>query len=224
MQVNHSLHNYRLIMVAPFFLLAVLSTSHFAHSASLYKWIDEEGNVVYQDTPPPSDVNYEEQEITEPVSSLESSLRDSINAAALESPVSLYSIVDCDACDLVRLYLEKNSVPFSEKDIQDNLSLQQELRDQTGQLKVPTVLIGELVIDGYSKSAIKKGLIDNGYPIDEIESGGLVGADNEEKEETIIEGLTEKELDELTRSFEEQLQQENANEIEPVSDIQFESQ
>lgn len=141
-------------------------------AATLYKWIDENGNVVYQDSPPPSTVSFEEQ-VYEDEGGLEAEVADAITAAAESSPISFYSISDCEACDLVRLYLENLSLPFSEKDIEDNTTVQQELQDLTGQLRVPTLAIGGEIIDGYSKQGIRRLLLDGGYPVEEIEAGNL---------------------------------------------------
>ena len=151
------------------------SNEHAEGSECVTKWIDEEGNVVYQDTPPPSSVNFEEQ-VYEEAGGFEAEVADAITAAADANPISFYSISNCEACDLVRLYLENLSLPFSEKDIADNTTVQQELKALTGQLRVPTLAIGSEIIDGYSKQGIRRLLLDAGYPLEEIEGGALPGS------------------------------------------------
>ena len=191
-------------------------------AGSLYKWVDEEGNVVYQDTPPPSSVNFEEQTYSDPNAAINQEVSDSLNNAAEESPVSFYSIPNCDSCDLVRLYLENNSIPFTEKDIQTNVSLQQELEGKAGQLKVPTVSIGDLVIDGYSKSSLRQGLIDKGYPVEEIESGEAIIGEEESEVQEIVEGLSAAELERLDKEFEENNLGDDFGLLDPVVEIQAE--
>lgn len=161
---KHRLRHLFLLGVLAFGLAAV------AGSDDLYKWVDENGNVIYQDTPPPSGVNFEKQTHIDSSTVLRESVGINLDAAARENPVTLYSIEACDTCDLVRQYLEKNAIPFVEKDVQDDVSLQQELQEKTGQLSVPTVIIGDLSIDGYSKFALHQALIDKGYPIGQVES------------------------------------------------------
>jgi len=138
-----------------------------ANAATLYKWIDSEGNVTYQDIPPPSDVEYEEKSYAEPEATTEISQQ--IERAARENPISLYAITPCDACDLVRLYLEKRSIPFAEKDIRNNAALQNELEQKTGRLIVPTLIIGSEIIDGYNKTALGNMLSDQGFPVERIQ-------------------------------------------------------
>ena len=150
-------------------LLLLLANSGLG-AANLYKWVDSDGNITYQDEPPPSDVDYEKQVFSEPVSALESEVSAAIEEAARLNPVSLYTIPACEVCDLVRLYLEKNTIPFVEKNVQSSVALQQELDEKTGQLSVPTLLVGDEVLDGYSKNAIKKTLAEKGYPMDRIDS------------------------------------------------------
>ncbi len=137
-----------------------------AHGATLYKWVDENGNVTYQDTPPPGNVQYEESVVDPLPEPLPEDAGRQIEEAALENPVSLYTVPSCDTCDLVRLYLESNSIPFAEKDVRNNLETQAELEKLTGTLTVPTLVIGEQVIDGYSRSAIRAALASAGFPTD----------------------------------------------------------
>ncbi len=137
-----------------------------AHGATLYKWVDADGNVTYQDTPPPDNVQFEESTVDAPPAPLPEDAGRQIEEAALENPVSLYSVPDCDACALVRLYLERNSIPFAEKDVRNNLDTQAELEQRAGSLTVPTLTVGDRVLDGYSRSAIRDALVDAGFPVD----------------------------------------------------------
>ncbi|MEM7193553.1 MAG: glutaredoxin family protein [Pseudomonadota bacterium] len=154
--------------------LFVLTCSLPALSANLYKWVDEEGNVTYQDTPPPGNVEFEAQEYTVPGEAETEVAPDNALAmedAARENPVSLYTVPACDVCDLVRLFLENRRIPFVEKNVQSSIPLQQELQVKTGDLSVPTLIVGESSIDGYSKTAITSLLESKGFPLSESDSG-----------------------------------------------------
>lgn len=200
--------------------ILILGITSSAIAGSLYKWIDENGNVVYQDTPPPSDVNYEEQEFEEPERALQQDIVERINAAAQEFPISFYALSECDACDLVRLYLENNAIPFAEKDVEDNVTLQDELKDLTDALRVPTLAIGDSVIDGYSKSAIRQSLIDKGYPIEDIENNGVDLSDVDT--EIPVETQSEQEIQDIIDQFEADESLPGLDE-DSVSEIQSES-
>ena len=165
-------------------LSVIISTGFFmscmtVNAQSLYKWVDAEGNVTYQDRPPPDDVQYERQSYTGPTLTTGESdkeigrtneIQAALNLAAENNPVTVYSIPNCDACDLVRLFLEKKQIPFIDKNIKDDLSTQQELLEKTDSLLAPTVSIGDKIIDGYSKSALREALMEKEYPLESLES------------------------------------------------------
>lgn len=144
-----------------------------AFAQSLYKWVDAQGNVTYQDTPP-KNVEYEEQALVtgEEASASDGNVQASqaLSNAVSNSPVVLYAIADCDNCDLVRLYLQRHAIPFTEKDASVDLDAQQELMELVGQLRVPAIAIGDMVVDGYSRSALRDALQQQGYPMAELES------------------------------------------------------
>ena len=200
------------------------------HAQSLYKWVDENGNVTYQDSPPPSDVNYEEQVYTDPdAPQVEDENEEdvpNIDDIAEASPVSFYSISDCDACDLTRLLLDDNEIPYTEKDIENNLSMQQELQQLSGKLQAPTVIIGDKVIDGYSKSAISDALLEKGYLL--ADNSDVSNSDGSEGEAVGEGELTDSQLDGLTNVFDEaenqlnEAEEELPFEEEPVVEIQAE--
>jgi glutaredoxin len=133
-----------------------------ATAATLYKWVDEQGNIVYQDTPPASDVPYEEQSIADSEDDLDQAAQ--IAHAVAASPVTLYAIADCDSCDVVRIVLQKRGVPFSEEDAGTDIAIQQELMAKAGRLEVPTVTIGDQILVGYSRQPLHDALDAAGYP------------------------------------------------------------
>ena len=151
-------------------------------AATLYKWIDEDGNVVYQDTPPPNNVEFEESEVQGLPDPLSDQVGQQIEEAARSNPVSLYTVPVCDSCDLVRLYLERNSIPFAEKDVRNNVETQAELQDLTGALSVPTLVIGNRTLDGFSRAAIKSALVDAGFPIGEPETNSTENQVSEQQQ------------------------------------------
>ena len=164
----------------------------YGHSATLYKWVDENGNVTYQDTPPPGDVEFESSNVDGPPPPLPSEDGLKIEEAALANPVSLYTVPQCASCDLVRLYLERNSIPFAEKDVRNNIDTQNELESIAGALSVPTLVIGDQVLDGYSQTAIRAALTNAGFPINPPPGEGEEQAQEDDEEtDPDIEALEE---------------------------------
>lgn len=90
---------------------------------------------------------------------------DSIEAIAKANPITVFTIPDCDACDLVRNSLNTRGIPFTEKMVQDNAEAQTEMQEKTGGLVVPAVVIGDAVLTGYNREALDTNLEQAGYPI-----------------------------------------------------------
>ncbi len=132
----------------------------------LYKWVDQEGNVSYHDRPPPSDAGYRVESKDFKVGGRPTTPApdDQASAAAEKFPVVLYSAPKCASCDRARAYLEKRGVPFTDKNVDENFPLQAELREKTGSLTVPTIMVGDKVMKGYLQSLLAGELDAAGYP------------------------------------------------------------
>ena len=134
-----------------------------AFAAKLYKWVDQHGNVSYQDQPPPSDNGkVEERYVGERApAAIDNAAAD---AAAAAAPVVLYSAAKCTPCDSARAYLRGRGVPYAEKNVQTDRELQKELLQKTGQLAVPTIVVGTKVMQEYSQAWLESELDQAGYP------------------------------------------------------------
>lgn len=133
-----------------------------ADAAKLYKWMDKDGNVSYQDSPPPPGMGRVEEKN---VRTRSSSGDSAIDAAAAQAPVIMYSSPKCAPCDIARAYLNKRNIPFTEKNASSDVKVQEELRQKTGgALQVPTIVIGSKVIGEYSQAWLESELDQAGYP------------------------------------------------------------
>lgn len=83
---------------------------------------------------------------------------------ASTNPVFLYTVPNCDACDLVRNALSTRGIPVNEKNVEDNSANQDELKAKAGNLTVPAVIVGSTVLTGYNRSALDNALNQAGYP------------------------------------------------------------
>jgi glutaredoxin len=142
-------------------LLAVVP----AQAAKLYKWVDKDGRVSYHDQPPPSeDVRVEEKDFR-------TGERSTGAQAGKELPaVVLYAAPRCESCELARNYLKKRNVPFTEKNAESDVKVQQELKAKSGTLSVPTITVGEKVMRGYMESLLEGELDAAGFPKAEPEA------------------------------------------------------
>ena len=85
-------------------------------------------------------------------------------AIARDNPVSLYSVPDCDACDLIRSELNQRGIAFQEHNITEATDLPDAVTNDSGEVALPTTTVGEQVLTGYSKSALEGALARAGYP------------------------------------------------------------
>lgn len=154
-------HAGGLYSAAMLLLLAAGLAATPASAQKMYKWVDEQGNVTYQDQPPPDDAKVLD-EYTAPGEE---------NEPQSGAPVTLYSVPQCDACDLVRLLLQKNSVPFTEKNPSSDTAAADELKQRSGQLSVPSLTVGDKLLMGYNSLAIRDELKSAGYQLVD-ETGG----------------------------------------------------
>jgi glutaredoxin len=134
-----------------------------AYAAKLYKWVDERGNIYYQDRPPPEGAGrVEEKTLNESGGGSDNPVA---AAAAARSPVTLYMVSKCSSCDAVRVYLKKRKVPFTEINVSEkNVQAQEEMLKKIGQLSVPTITVGSKIMQGYIESLLADELDQAGYP------------------------------------------------------------
>lgn len=204
-------------------LISLLMLVSSAHAQKMYKWVDEQGNVFYQDQLPAGADSTLEAYAEDP-ELVEQKQQDPIAAAVAKNPVTLFSIPVCDACDLVRNVLKKNSVPFTEKDANDNPAVQNELMKLSGQLSVPLLTIGPKVVYGYNSMAIEEELSSAGYLGDEKSKQtelsavqeGTLSAEEVEQQAALAGAEFASEL--------EDLQQDELEDLEVVEEIPEEEQ
>lgn len=153
----------RLLLTAG--LLCVALAMPVAQGVRLYKWVDKDGNVSYHDRPPPSAEGYRVESrdfkldgrAGQPTSA-------AVDKASEQFPVVVYTVPQCSSCDLARAYLDRRKVPFTDKDVAKDVTLQKELVDKTGSLTVPTIMVGERIMKGYMESLLAGELDAAGYP------------------------------------------------------------
>ena len=150
----------RLILIVA--TAAAVTGATTASATKLYKWVDRQGNVSYQDSPPPSNYGKVEERTFKGGSSAADD--PALAAAVAKSPVVLYATAKCAPCDMVRNYLNTRKVPFTEKNAAGDVAVQEELRKAAGSLTVPTVAVGSKVITEYSQAWLDSELDQAGYP------------------------------------------------------------
>ena len=133
-------------------LLLLVLTSSLSH-AQLYKWVDDEGNMHYGDSPPE---NVELKKITGeitsiPAVSVEPSGLDSgqTTAAGAAKKVVMYSTSWCGYCRQAARYFRQKKIPFTEYDIEKSAKGARDYKRLKGR-GVPVILIGKKRMNGFS--------------------------------------------------------------------------
>ncbi len=122
---------------------------------------DEDGNRSFQKTCPPGSRQLYEKKISTGTRSADE------DAAAVDIEATLYLIPDCEACEEVKEFLSARNIPVTEKNVSEDIALQGELTDLTGALQVPTTVIGDEVLTGYSRSSFLEALKKAGFSEEE---------------------------------------------------------
>jgi glutaredoxin len=124
---------------------------------------DEQGNRSFQKVCPPGSTMVSEKKLA----TGKGEATKAISSSSSNIQATLYFVPDCEACDEVKSYLKNRNISITEKNASEDVSIQKELTELTGTLKVPVVVIGEKTITGYNRSELKATLENAGYKEEE---------------------------------------------------------
>ena len=147
------MNKYAPILILIFFSLS--SINAFA-AVKVVECEDEQGDRSFQKVCPPGTTQVGEKKLKTSARANEENQNTDITA-------TLYLIPDCEACDEIKEFLGARNISFTEKDVNEDIELQNELTNLTGSLKVPTTVIGDEVLTGYSRSKFLEALDAAGY-------------------------------------------------------------
>jgi glutaredoxin len=133
-------------------LFCFFSAQVFA--VSIYECEDEDGNRFFQERCPPGTTPVQEKKLLPDKKE---------STASLDINATLYSVPECDACQEIREFLTFRGISFTDKNVSDNLELQNELKDVAGELKVPVLVVGDTIVKGYNRTEILNALKGAGY-------------------------------------------------------------
>jgi glutaredoxin len=134
---------------------ALLAATGAAEAAKLYKYVDKDGRVTYQATPPAGYLAEEKELVGDKLAA---------PADTAKVPVVLYVAPKCASCDMAQAYLDKRRVPYTLKNAESDPVVQGELKTRSGGMSVPTIIVGEKVMRGYMESLLEGELDAAGFP------------------------------------------------------------
>jgi glutaredoxin len=144
------MNNRLLLLLIPLFFIPV----QYVAAVSVYQCEDERGNKTFQDHCPPgtTEVTRKDYSTTTPV----------VNTGS-KPALTLYTIPGCDTCEQLREFLSIRNLQVTEKNVADDVNLQNELKDLAGELQVPVLLVGSKVLTGYNRTALIEALTVSGH-------------------------------------------------------------
>jgi len=146
------------------FAFVALLGAALAANAQLYRWTDEKGRVHITDTPPPASAkNVQRRSSSAGPAAGNSNLPYSVQRAAQNYPVTLYTAPDCAPCGPARALLNARGVPFREVLVVDEKQAE-ELKNAVGSLSVPSLKVGSSSQKGFEAGAYQSLLDTAGYP------------------------------------------------------------
>jgi glutaredoxin len=144
--------------------LAALLALAPAAQAQLYRWVDEQGQVHYSDSPPPPSARQIERRRVPAGPGASSALPYELQQAAKNHPVTLF-VSECgDACTQARQLLVKRGVPHTELDATDPATQEQLKKLTGGALEVPVLRVGQQTLRGFEAGRWNSALDAAGYP------------------------------------------------------------
>ncbi|MBI3041290.1 MAG: glutaredoxin family protein [Betaproteobacteria bacterium] len=140
---------------------AVVLSGPVLAAQKIYRWVDEKGNVEWRDTPPPVTAKKVEERRAGGGTVPAPALPYSVQQAAKNFPVTLWT-TDCgDACTKARAHLARRGVPYEEKDPRNDF---ENFKKLTGSAEVPVLFVGSTRLKGYLEGDWDAALDTAGYP------------------------------------------------------------
>jgi glutaredoxin 3 len=72
--------------------------------------------------------------------------------------VKVYSTATCPFCAMAKNFLTEHKIAFENVDVGKDKNALMEMRDKSGQMGVPVILVDEKVIVGFDKEALTREL------------------------------------------------------------------
>lgn len=151
-----------LLPLLPISLFLIFQSSPLL-AVSIHKCEDEQGEVTYQERCPPGTQSMDEKHYRVK--------GDDNGDNTATDPLTLYVATECESCQLVQEFLALRDIPVNRKNVDGDQELQDELREVTGELRVPVLLVNDTILKGFNRSELIGALSKAGYrtetPVDE---------------------------------------------------------
>jgi len=136
-----------------------------ASFSQIYKWRDQDGNLIVSTTPPPPGIEAEVREIEkrkddtdqEPSTRFVMDPEFRTKKPYSNVKVILYTTDWCPVCDRARNYLKKLRVNLTEYDVEKDPGKSKERLEKTnGKTGVPVIDVEGIILIGFSEASVNK--------------------------------------------------------------------
>lgn len=143
---------------------ALLFSSMALAQTSVYRWVDKDGKVHFSDAPPASDArDVTQKQMGGGVD--EAQLPFATRMALQRNPVTIFTSTGCgDPCAQARRLLANRGIPYTERNAETNPAAAESLKALTGDMQVPSLLVGAGATKGYDEGTWQAALDTAGYP------------------------------------------------------------
>jgi glutaredoxin len=133
-----------------------------AWAAKMYKWVDANGNISYQDKPPPKNGR-----LIETSELKKSDISPSPNSHNQKlTPLTAYTIANCKDCAQLIAFLKQGKIPVVELSLQDR-EVQSRILRLSGKIAAPTLFVGDTLVTDLSEPGLITVLKGAGYTLPE---------------------------------------------------------
>ena len=140
-----------------------------ALAQQVYKWKDAKGVTHYSDTPPPTRQQKKVQVKSFKAGGGSVDVPYTLAQAMRAAPVTIYTTVGCNACDLARNALAARGIPYTEKTVTSAEDTEQ-LKAAGGGNQLPFILVGRTRLTGFEAEALTAALDAAAYPKERVVS------------------------------------------------------
>jgi len=127
----------------------------------MYKWVDANGNISYQEQEPPANAKVLDEIDVGKIKSNGS------NAVTNNQPIKVYTASECPTCIQSVQHLTKLGLPYVELPIEGDRKAQSIILERTSSLVLPTILVGDDILQSPSNDALTAAVKKAGYSVDQ---------------------------------------------------------
>lgn len=141
---------------------SVMLIANNAAAQKLYKWVDANGNISYQDQPPPKDAK-----VLGEIDVSKSASRSNSSSAGKTEAIKVYTVDDCPNCARSVQHLIKLGIPHVELPLNSDREAQSMILEKTSSVVAPSILIGDDILQAPSNDALTAAVKKAGYKVGE---------------------------------------------------------